>query len=116
MFDLVALRSAVVFLYDKQRVEEIGVVFFVIDGAMVRLVIAPAEGCEPIAMVGVPVAEMLDLRMQLFDLPEDLFLIIAVLKKAYGGALRLGTRPDHAMQMDLVPIAYLAVGADQAPA
>jgi hypothetical protein len=116
MLDLIALVPSVIFLNYKERVEEICVVFFVVDGPVICVVVTPAQCCQAIAMVRVPVAQVLNLRVSFFNLSEDIFLIIAVLKKTYGGALRLRARPYHSMQMDFIVLPGFAISAYQAPA
>ena len=66
---------------DEQRVEERRVVVAMIDGAKVGLNVAAAQVLQAVDVVGVPVAEMLDVPVMVFDFAEDLLLVLPVLKE-----------------------------------
>lgn len=67
----------------QQRVEEGSIVLAMVDVAMVRLDVSAAQMLQAIDMMRMPVAQMLDFMVPVFDFPENLFLILAVLKKTY---------------------------------
>ena len=54
--------------HDEECVEEVGIVLFVIDDSVICGMVSLAKGGEPVAMVRVPVTQMLDVRMFLFNL------------------------------------------------
>lgn len=67
---------------DQKRVEEIRIVVAVVDGCLVGGFITGAEGSEAINVMRMPVPEVLDLRMKLFNRSKNAFLIFAVLEQA----------------------------------
>ena len=52
-----------------------------VDGAMVGLHIAVAQVLQAINVMRMPVPEMFNLAMLVLDFPENLFLVLAILKK-----------------------------------
>ena len=55
----------------------------VVDGAVISLDVAAAQVLQAVDVMRVPVSEVLDLAVLVFDFAEDLFLIRAILKEAH---------------------------------
>src|SRR5262245_57810577 len=106
MLDLVSLPPAWRLSHNEERVEEIGIVLFVIDDPGIGRLVTRTQGCESIHVVSVPVAQVLDLRTFLFNRPENLFLIVAILEKAHSRSLGAWTGTNDAEKTNVVLVAH----------
>jgi hypothetical protein len=92
---------------DEKRVEEIGIVVAVVHGCLVGGFIAGAEGSEAINMMRMPVPEVLDFRMNLFNGSKNALLIFAVVEETRWRppCIRPGADdPEHLNLVVIVPL------------
>src|SRR5262249_43714716 len=101
---------------DEQRIKERRVVVAMIDGAKVSLNVAIAQMLQTVHMVGVPVSEMFNVPVLVFDLAEALLLVLTVLKETDGVSTCPRAGLDDAGDMDFKFVPVLLVRADDAAA